>query len=84
MMARSMSPRASGEVSMWATDSPPADSPKIVTLDRNRPRRLAMLSRTQSERRDLIEGPVIAGDAVLPTLHSGRDGRSIRSDPDGN
>ena len=62
-IARRNSPAARGMASSAATDPPPADSPNTVTRSGSPPN-AAMLSRTHSQRGDLVEQPPVGGRAV--------------------
>ena len=58
--ARRKSPAARGMASSAATDPPPADSPKTVTRSGSPPK-ARMLSRTHSQRGDLVEQAPVGG-----------------------
>ena len=60
-------PRASGVCSMRTTLPPPPDCPKIITLPGSPPK-LAMLSRTHSQRRHQVRRPGVARVGVLRTV----------------
>ena len=61
--ARRKSPAARGMASSAATDPPPADSPKTVTRSGSPPK-ARMLSRTHSQRGDLVEQAPVGGRPV--------------------